>query len=66
MQCVGLASGSVVAVQPTDFIKESLLKEIEAWMMEGCSDEDVIQRLRLRTVPSGYSPTSWIPGSYYT
>ena len=59
---IGLPSGAIVAAQPTDFVNVALLKEIEAWKMEGCSDNDIVQRLRIRTVPRGYSPTSWIPG----
>ena len=60
----GLTSRALVAEQPTDFVKEALLLKIEAWKMESCSTEDIIERLRQRTVPLGYVVTSWIPGSY--
>lgn len=51
-----------MAVKPTDFVKEPLLKEKESWKIEGSSDEDIIQRLRVRTVPPGYSTAPWTPG----
>ena len=54
-----------MAVQPAPFITESLLTEIEAWKIKGCKDEDIMQRLRVRMVPPGYTPTPWTPGISY-
>ena len=45
-------------------VSNSLLKEIWQWKTEGCSDVDVIARLRLRTVPLGYDVHTWVSGLF--
>ena len=57
---------SVVALQPTPCVSSTLLREIHAWKECGASDEDVIGRLRIRCVPTGYIPHPWSNGSYTT
>ena len=68
--CVGLSNGSLTAQKPSDIVSMQLLKEIEYWKKEGASDEDVICRLRPKTVPPGQKYSTWIKGetagpSYY-
>ena len=43
-------------------VSQQLLLEILTWRLEGSTDEDVIVRLRERTVPSGYRYHTWQPG----
>lgn len=54
--------GSLVALQPTPCVSSSLLHEIHAWKVAGASDDDVIARLRVRCVPTGYTPHPWSSG----
>ena len=39
-----------------------VLEEISGWLYHGATLEDAIDRLRLRTVPSGYKIHTWQPG----
>lgn len=36
-----------------------LLAEIHKWYSEGADQDDVVERLRLRTMPSGYKIHTW-------
>ena len=54
--------GSITALVKNDAVEPSLLKEILYWKVEHCTDQDVIARLRQRTVPAGYKYTTWQPG----
>lgn len=40
----------------------SLLEEIASWKKAGASLKDVVDRLQVRCVPSGYTPTPWLTG----
>ena len=42
----------------------SLLEEIYTWEENGATFEDILERLRLRCVPPGYTPTPWSSGMY--
>ncbi len=53
---------TVVASEPNPAVGAALLKEILLWKLEGCSNDDVITRLRQRTVPEGYTIHPWIAG----
>ena len=44
------------------FVSEALINEIDRWIREECTIEDVVIRLRSKTVPNGYSPQPWISG----
>lgn len=55
--------GSLHTSNPNSVVSQTVLKEISTWMLEGCSMEDVIVRLRQRTVPPGYSYHPWIAGT---
>ena len=47
-------------------VHDELLWEIHQWRREGAENEDVIARLRPKTVPQGFTPQNWIPGRFYT
>ena len=55
--------GILRAAVPNPAVGEKLLQEISTWMEEGCTMEDVVLRLRLRTVPNGYEPHNWCEGN---
>ena len=57
-----MPNGTIVASEPNPAVSEALLKEVLLWKIEGCTDDDVIIRLRQRTVPAGYKFHSWIAG----
>lgn len=64
---LGGANGSLTAVIPNPAVEPALLKQINAWIEAGVTMDDVIERLRLQTVPSGYTIHNWTEGfSCYT
>ena len=58
----GSKEGNVSAVQHNPGISAELLDEINSWYTQGVTVDDVIERLRLRTVPPGYTIHSWVEG----
>ena len=56
------SDGVLKAVRENDIVPQHLLLEILVWRVEGASDEDVIVRLRLRTIPKGYTIHTLQPG----
>ncbi len=46
-------------------VDETTLREIAAWMEEGCTMNDLVARLRPKTVPPGYSTTEWKKGLFF-
>ena len=52
----------MAADTPNDTVPQCILKDIHEWMLAGLSFDDAVERLRLKTVPSGYVPKPWIPG----
>lgn len=54
--------GNIVAKLPNPSVSPDLLKEIYLWKKSGASNDDVLDRLRLRCVPTGYIPKPWNPG----
>ncbi|XP_065899778.1 uncharacterized protein [Dysidea avara] len=61
-----MEDGHVAAVQPNPAITDELLGDIKVWYDEGATSDDVIERLRLRTVPTGYAIHSWTEGKTET
>ena len=59
---IGAADGTVQAKLPNPAVSTHLLMEIMKWKEEGAQEDDIITQLRPRTVPIGYTPTTWIPG----
>ncbi len=57
-----MSDGSVDAQLPTDLVSKKLLGEIVVWVKEKCTMEDIITRLRQRTVPRGYLMHTWKEG----
>ena len=55
----------IEAKSPSPCISLDLLQEITSWKRDGASSSvDVIDRLRLRCVPSGYyTPKPWSQGA---
>ena len=54
--------GSIVSLQPTPSESPALLREIHLWREAGASEDDVVDRLRTRCVPTGYTPHLWNSG----
>ena len=55
-------NGTVTALLPHHAVSPELLSELSKWNSEGASLNDVVERLRLRTVPPGYEIHTWIEG----
>ena len=54
----------IVAEKPNPAISPVLLCEVLLWQaVQGLSWEDIISRLRSRTVPPGYPYHAWKPGT---
>ena len=51
-----------MAEQMSSSMPQSVLKQIHKWRLEKLSYKDIVSRLRCRTVPSGYTIHTWIPG----
>ena len=58
------ADGTVTAIHPDPAVPKEMLGEIAGWKRSGLTDDDVIDRLRVRTVPAGYPIHPWSPGIY--
>ena len=54
--------GKVTAKVKNPAVTEEVLKSVYSWMMEGTIREDIIIRLRQKTVPSGNSYHYWSQG----
>ena len=57
------SDGTIVAKESNPAVHDDLLEEIWKWKADGLSEDDVIDRLRCRTVPSGYALSPWVKGS---
>ena len=55
--------GNITAVLSNPAVTVGLLSEIKSWYAEGATVNDVVERLRLRTVPCGYTIHSWTEGA---
>ena len=54
---------NIKAEVPNPAVDVNLLCEILTWNRQGIPFDGVIERLRIRTVPSGYTPHSWTIGN---
>ena len=63
---IGNKYGIVAASVPNPAISTELLREIQQWYDHGATVYDVIDRLRMKTVPPGYATHSWIQGGLCT
>ena len=57
-----MPDGSLVGECANPAVPASILHDVGKWRLEGATMEDAIERLRLRTVPSGHKFTAWSPG----
>ena len=53
--------GLLIAEEPNPAVPDDVLMEVWRLRQDHIADEDIISRLRSRTVPSGYSFHSWKP-----
>ena len=54
--------GDVVAEVENPAVSCEILEDVLQWREEDCCEADIITRLRSRTVPEGYTYSSWVPG----
>lgn len=55
-------NGSIVAELENPAVSRELLQEILSWKIASATPADIIDRLRKRCVPAGFSPKPWIAG----
>lgn len=60
----GRNTDPVVVEDPKSSIPQEVLHEISGILRDGVSMEDIIDRLRCWTVPSGYAFHTWREGMY--
>ena len=53
-----LPNDSISAEVPNPAVSPEILKNILLWQRYGATMDDVLRRLRLHTVPTGYTPTT--------
>jgi len=56
--------GTITTESGSDIIPPHVLRDICSWRMQGISMKDIVDRLRPRTVPSGYTFHVWKEGIY--
>ena len=59
---LGGKDGIIEAEVVNRAVPTKVLKEILTWKGEGCTIDDIVTRLRNRTVPSGYAHHMWSEG----
>ena len=57
------ADGLVIAEVPNPAVSVDILKDILLWKADGATFDDIIVRLRQRTVPSGYTYHTRVQGT---
>ena len=63
-KCKVYLDGAVHHTELNPFVSHDLLTEIHCWRTSDATMDDVVDRLRLRCVPSGYVPHPWSDGVY--
>ena len=58
------ANGEFTARVPNPAVHTDLLGKVHSWIAAGATIDDVIERLRLQTVPTGYTIHTWAEGAY--
>ncbi len=56
------SDGKILGEIPNPAVSEELLLEISHMMRDGICWNDIVNRLRPRTVPAGYAFCSWMYG----
>ena len=54
----------MVAEKPNPAVPLDVLQSIYLWLSHDVTFDDIIDRLRPRTVPSGYTYSNWKTGTY--
>lgn len=54
-----MGDGHIQALKTNPAVPSEILAEIFRWKQSGVDDKDCIQRLRLKTVSTGYSLCTW-------
>ena len=57
------SDGTLIAKVSNPAVSEETLWKIFSWKEAGKSETDVIDLLRKETVPPGYTPHNWTPGT---
>ncbi len=57
--CIETSNGQLEALRNNPAVSTENLAEIFQWKQSGIDDHDLIGRLRLKTVPVGYTPCPW-------
>lgn len=52
----------MIAQRNNAAVSTEILEKILMWKQSGATDGDILARLRLQMVPSGYSVQPWTPG----
>lgn len=62
--CIGIIrNGGIVAECPNPAVPSSVIQDINEWLLQGATMEDVVDYLRTLTVPIGYDFHTWKPGN---
>lgn len=59
---LGTSDGIITAKESNLCVSSDLLSEVWKWKEDGVCADDIISRLRCRTVPSGYAIHNWKDG----
>ena len=60
-----LPDGTLIAECHGTPVPINVLQEIYSWKVNGLTMDDIVQRLRVRTVPNGQVLHSWRPGMFH-
>ena len=54
-----VAAGRIEAVEPNPAVPIRVLRDIKAAKDSGATDKELIQMIRVKTLPPGYTPQPW-------
>ena len=61
---IGTADGEYTGCIPNPAVDSHLLERVHSWIKAGATTDDIIEWLRLETVPVGYKFHTWTEGTY--
>ena len=61
---IGATDGKCTACIPNPAVDSDLLEKVCSWIRAGATTNDIIERLRLETVPAGYKFHTWTEGTH--
>jgi len=62
---VGDANEQLTARVPNSAVHADLLKQVHGWLESGVTNDNVVDRLRLKTVPADSTFHIWVEGTIY-